>query len=105
MKCTFTELSTMSSQLTTLVQTFDGSNYQLWSKAMMAWLHSQCLWVFVDGTIVSPADAAAAGTGTAEAAIADWVRSNDMAVGKPILCLNTTIQESLGAFTAAEPGW
>jgi len=49
----------MSSQLTTLVQTFDGSNYQLWSKAMKAWLQSQGLWGFVDRTVVRPVDPAA----------------------------------------------
>src|SRR6266404_2322625 len=111
MKCTFTELSTMSSQLTTFVQTFDGSNYMLWSKAMKAWLQSQGLWGFVDGTIVRPADPAAgaaaadiaaADIAAAEAAIAAWVRSNDMAMGDIVLRLNPSIQESLGAFTAAE---
>src|SRR6266403_830514 len=81
MKCTFTELLTMSSQLTTLVQTFDGSNYQLWSKAMKAWLQSQGLWGFVDGTIVCPADpaagAAAVEISSAEAAIAAWDNLHD----------------------------
>ncbi len=109
MKHTFTELYTMSSQLTTLVQTFDGSNYQLWSKAMKAWLQLQGLWGFVDGTIVRPADpatgAAAADVAAAEAAIAAWVRSNDMAMGNLVLHLNPSIQESLGAFTAAEVVW
>ena len=80
----FTELFTMSSQLTLLVQTFNGSNYQLWSKAMKAWLQSQGLWGFVDGMIAHPADpvagAANAEIATAEAAIAAWVRSNDMAM-------------------------
>src|SRR6267378_1746919 len=80
MKRTFTELFTMSSQLTTLVQTFDGSNYQLWSKAMKAWLQSQGLWGFVDGTIVCPADpaagAATAEVATAEAAIAACVMNS-----------------------------
>ena len=70
----------MSSQLTTLVQTFDRLNYQLWSKVMKAWLQSQGLWGFVDGTIVHPADPATAEIATAEAAIAAWVRSNDMAM-------------------------
>src|SRR6266404_3319653 len=109
MKCTFTELSTMSSQLTTLVQTFDGSNYQLWSKTMKAWLQSQGLWGFVDRTIVCPVDpaagAAAAEIAAAQAAIAAWVRSNDMAMGNLVLRLNPSIQESLGAFTAAEAVW
>src|SRR6267378_2863629 len=99
----------MSSQLTTLVQTFDGSNYQLWSKAMKAWLQSQGLWGFVDGTVVRPADpaagAAAADIAAAEAAIAAWVRSNDIAMGNLVLRLNPSIQESLGAFTAAEAVW
>ncbi len=109
MKHTFTELFTMSSQLTTLVQTFNGSNYQLWSKAMKAWLQSQGLWGFVDGTIVCPVDpatgAATAEIAAAEAAIAAWVRSNNMAMGNLILCLNPSIQESLGTFTAAEVVW
>ncbi len=105
MKCTFTELFTISSQLTTLVQTFDGSNYQLWSKAMKAWLQSQGLWGFVNQTIVCPVDPATAEIAAAEAAIAAWVRSNNMAMGNLILCLNPSIQESLGAFTAAEAVW
>src|SRR6266404_4067115 len=71
MKLTFTELFTMSSQLTTLVQTFDGPNYQLWSKPMKAWLQSQGLWGFVDRTIARPADPAAAEIATAEAATHD----------------------------------
>src|SRR6266404_9990119 len=109
MKCTFIELSTMSSQLTMLVQTFDGSNYQLWSKVMKAWLQSQGLWGIVNRTIVHPADpaagAATAEIAAAEAAIAAWVRSNDMAMGNLVLRLNPSIQESLRAFTAAEAVW
>jgi len=46
----------MSSQLTTLVQTFDGSNYQLWSKTMKAWLTISRPLGFVDRTIVRPVD-------------------------------------------------
>jgi len=76
---------------------------------MKAWLQSQGLWGFVDRTIVRPVDpaagAAAAEIAAAEAAIAAWVRSNDMAMGNLVLRLNPSIQESLGAFTAAEAVW
>ncbi len=44
----------MSSQLTSLVQTFDGQNYGLWSKAMRAYLQSQGLWAHIAGSITAP---------------------------------------------------
>ena len=44
----------MSSQLTSLVSTFDRSNYGLWSKSMKAFLMSQGLWAYIDGTISTP---------------------------------------------------
>src|SRR6266404_3015944 len=44
----------MSSQLTTLVSTFDGLNYGLWSKNMKAHLMSQGLWGYIKGNISAP---------------------------------------------------
>src|SRR6267378_4295070 len=44
----------MSSQLTSLVSSFDGSNYGLWSKSMKAFLMSQGLWSYVDGSTSAP---------------------------------------------------
>src|SRR6266436_1124125 len=54
MKCLQNNHTKMSSQLTSLVSSFDGSNYGLWSKSMKAFLMSQGLWAYVDGTISAP---------------------------------------------------
>ena len=48
----------MSSQLTSLVPIFDGSNWSIWSKVMTAFFMWQGLWVYVAGTIPVPVVAA-----------------------------------------------
>ena len=45
---------TMSSQLTSLTTVFDGSNYTQWAKQMQAFLMSQGLWGYAEGTIDEP---------------------------------------------------
>ena len=44
----------MSSQLTSFTTIFDGSNYQQWAKQMQAFLMSQGLWGYAEGSIDKP---------------------------------------------------
>ena len=69
----------MSSQLTNLVPVFDGQNYGQWAKAIKAFLMSQGLWGYMDGTIPHP------GVGTPAEEVNAWQRSSDMARGNIVL--------------------
>jgi hypothetical protein len=100
----------MSSQLATLVPVFDGTNYLVWSRAMKAYLQSQGLFGYTDGSLTipvsisavtaSPAVPATASTPAIAAVAAvtaydptpaeilSWKKSNDMAMGAIILRLS-----------------
>ncbi len=70
----------MSSQLTSLVPIFDGSNWSIWSKAMTAFFMSQGLWGYIEGVI--PAPVLGAGTPPVTAAdVALWNKNDEMARG------------------------
>src|SRR6202046_4814307 len=85
----------MSSQLTSLVPVFDGSNWAVWSKNMQAFFMSQGLWGYVDGSIVLPA-----GAGVDPADIATWNRNDEMARGNLTLRLSPAIQQAVTGTTA-----
>ena len=78
----------MSSQLTYLVPVFDGQNYGQWAKAIKAFLMSQGLWGYTDGTIAQP------GAGAPAEEVANWQRSSDMARGNIVLRLAPAVQQS-----------
>src|SRR5882757_2227901 len=88
----------MSSQLTTLVPVFDGSNYGIWSKAIKAFLMSQGLWGHVDGTITEPPVA-----NIDDHAL--WSHQNDMATGTITLRLTHPIQQFVESWTTANDIW
>src|SRR5579859_869396 len=91
----FTE--TMSSQLTTLVPVFNGSNYTIWSNTMQAFFMSQGLWGYVNGSVVAPV----AGTAGAVAAdVAAWNRQDEMARGNLTLRLSPAIQQAVSGASA-----
>jgi hypothetical protein len=116
----FTSLSkpTMSSQLATLVPVFDGTNYLVWSRVMKAYLQSQGLFGYTDGSLTIPVSipaVAATATTPAFAAVAavaaydptpadilSWKKSNDMAMGAIILRLSPSIQQLITQVTAEE---
>jgi transposase InsO family protein len=122
----FTALSkpTMSSQLATLVPIFDGTNYLVWSRAMKAYLQSQGLFGYTDGSLTIPVSISAVAaspavpataTTPAIAAVAavtaydptpaevlSWKKSNDMAMGAIILRLSPSIQQLITQTTAEE---
>jgi hypothetical protein len=122
----FTALSkpTMSSQLATLVPVFDGTNYLVWSRAMKAYLQSQGLFGYTDGSLTipvsipavaaSPAVPATSSTPAIDAVTAvpaydltpadilSWKKSNDMAMGAIILCLSPSIQQLISQVTAED---
>src|SRR5580693_7151151 len=105
----------MSSQLTTLVPTFDGTNYLVWSCAMKAYLQLQGLFGYCDGSIAipqsHPAVAAVAAVAATQSTLAVeaveaqdtytptvndmlvWKKSDNMALGAIILCLSPSIQQ------------
>jgi hypothetical protein len=122
----FTALSkpTMSSQLATLVPVFDGTNYLVWSRAMKAYLQSQGLFGYTDGSLTIPVSISAVtaspavpatATTPAIAAVAavtaydptpaeilSWKKSNDMAMGAIILHLLPSIQQLITQTTAED---
>src|ERR1700744_3657853 len=98
----------MSSQLTSLVTLFDGSNWGIWSRAMKAFLMSQGLWGYVNGTITMPvitADpniAAQVADHTAQqAALTAWNKADDQALGSIVLRLKPELQQHVTQATAA----
>ena len=98
----------MSSQLTSLVTLFDGSNWGIWSRAMKAFLMSQGLWGYVNGAITMPvitADpniAAQVANHTAQqAALTAWNKADDQALGSIILCLKPELQQHATQATSA----
>ena len=50
----------MTSQLTSLISIFDSQNYNLWAQPIKAFLMSQGLWGYVNGSITAPAAGAPA---------------------------------------------
>ena len=90
---------TMTSQLTSLVPIFDSQNYNLWAQPIKAFLMSQGLWGYVNGSITAP------GTGAPAEEIAAWQCSNNMAKGNIILCLTTPLQQFAENITTAEDMW
>src|SRR3984885_5518671 len=104
----------MSSQLTSLVPIFDGSNWQSWAKQMRAYLMAHGQGSIVQGTTVEPVIPAAPGalaagadatainmlneaTHARDRAISDnneWHHLNDMAIGNITLCLTPAIQQN-----------
>jgi hypothetical protein len=122
----FTALSkpTMSSQLATLVPVFDGTNYLVWSRAMKAYLQSQGLFGYTDGSLTIPvsipavaaspvvpatattpafaAITAVAAYDPTPAEVLSWKKSNDMAMGAIILRLSPSIQQLITQVTAED---
>jgi hypothetical protein len=114
----------MSSQLATLVPIFDGTNFLVWSRAMKAYLQSQGLFGYTDGSITIPVSMPAVAASPAVAAtsstlaidaitavpaydptpaeILSWKKLNDMAMGAMILCLSPSIQQLILQDTAEE---
>ena len=107
----------MSSQLTSLTTVFDGTNYQLWAKQMQAFLMSQGLWGYAEGTIDEPLFPTPVDEDGKPATVSDeekakyeelhapWKRSQDMAQGSIMLRLTPSIQQNLAYLTTAESLW
>src|SRR6266702_4173464 len=89
----------MSSQLTSLVPIFDGSNWSTWSKVMTAFFMSQGLWGYVAGTIPVPVIAAGPPPVTA-VDVALWNKNDEMARGNLTLCLSPAIQQAVTSNTS-----
>jgi hypothetical protein len=114
----------MSSQLATLVPVFDGTNYLVWSCAMKAYLQSQGLFGYTDGSLTIPVSIPAVATSPAvpatsstpaidaitavpaydpmPAEILSWKKSNDMAMGAITLHLSPSIQQLISQVTAED---
>src|ERR1700744_3285904 len=98
----------MSSQLTSLVTLFDGSNWGIWSRAMKAFLMSQGLWGYVNSTIAMPTitadpnDPAQMADHTAQqAALTAWNKADDQALGSIVLRLKPELQQHVTQATSA----
>src|SRR6266702_908459 len=89
----------MSSQLTSLVPVFDGSNWSTWSKVMTAFFMSQGLWGYITGTIAVPVIAAGPPPVTA-IDIALWNKNDKMARGNLTLCLSPAVQQAVTSNTS-----
>ena len=107
----------MSSQLTSFTTVFDSSNYQQWAKQMQAFLMSQGLWGYAEGTIdeplfLTPVDkdgkpekVSEEEKAKYEELHAPWKHSQDMAQGSIMLCLTPSIQQNLSYITTAKSLW
>ena len=107
----------MSSQLTSFTTVFDGSNYTQWAKQMQAFLMSQGLWGYAEGTIDKPLYPTPVDKDDKPEKVSDkekakynelhapWKRSQDMAQGSIMLCLTPSIQQNLAYLTTAESLW
>ena len=89
----------MSSQLTNLVPVFDRQNYGQWSKAMKAFLMSQGLWGFTDGSVPHP------GPGAPVDKVNAWQRLADMARGNIVLRLAPAIQQGVEDAATTQDVW
>src|SRR6266702_3342489 len=89
----------MSSQLTSLVPVFYGSNCSTWSKAMTAFFMLQGLWGYVADTIPVPVVAAGPPLVTA-ADVALWNKNDEMARGNLTLCLSPAVQQAVTGNTS-----
>ncbi len=89
----------MSSQLTSLVPIFDGSNWSTWSKAMTTFFMLQGLWGYVAGTIPVPVVAAGPPPVTA-ADVALWNKNDEMARGNLTLRLSPAVQQAITGNTS-----
>ena len=89
----------MAAQLTNLVPIFDRQNYGQWSKAMKAFLMSQGLWGFTDGSVSHP------GPGTPLEEVSGWQRLADMARGNIVLCLAPAIQQGVEDTATTQAVW
>jgi transposase InsO family protein len=88
----------MSSQLTNFVPVLDGSNYGLWSKAMKAFLQSQGLWGYAEGTFATP-------LATDVDARAAWDKANGMTIGNIVLRLSPALQQFAESYNDASDIW
>ena len=107
----------MSSQLNSFTTVFDGSNYMQWAKQMQAFLMSQGLWGYAEGTIDKPLFPTPVDKDGKPEKVSDeekakyeelhapWKRSQDMAQGSIMLCLTPSIQQNLSYVTTAEALW
>ena len=96
----------MSNSLLNLVPVLDGTNYRVWSRSMKAYLRSQDLWLYVNGTWMCPGFADAAHpTAEERTARANWDKNNESAIGYITLCLNPTIYDKVTALTIAATIW
>src|SRR6202012_1266898 len=98
----------MSSQLTSLITLFDGSNWGIWSRTMKAFLMLQGLWGYVHGTITllaitaDPNIVPQVADHTAQvAAVTAWNKADDQALGSIILHLKPEIQQHATQVTSA----
>src|SRR6266568_3497062 len=90
----------MSSQLTSLVPIFDGSNWSTWSKVMTTFFMSQGLWGYVAGTITVPVINAAAAPPVTAADVALWNKNDEMARGNLTLRLSPSVQQAVTGNTS-----
>ncbi len=90
----------MSSQLTSLVPVFDGSNWSTWSKAMTAFFMLQGLWGYVAGTIPVPVVGAAGPPPVTAADVALWNKNDEMARGNLTLRLSPAVQQAVTGNTS-----
>ena len=110
---------TMSSQLTTLVPVFDGTNYNNWAKAMKAFLMAQGLWTYANGDDLPPPAPRPTynDDGTVKEKVPDnkikefnllygtWQKMDHMALGNITLRLNDAIKQNFGIPSHSNELW
>jgi hypothetical protein len=96
----------MSTALNTIVPVLDGTNYQVWMRAMKAFLRSQDLWFYVNGTWTRPGFADPANPTDAEIAARNlWDSNSNKAMGFITLHLTPIIQDKVESINTAALVW
>ncbi|TFK19101.1 hypothetical protein FA15DRAFT_660177 [Coprinopsis marcescibilis] len=91
----------MSSSALNLVPTLSGNNWIQWSDLMTAYLQSQGLWLYVDGSINLPSLAADSASPSEKHAklltVLDWKKNDQMAIGAITLKISPSLKVHIKA--------
>ena len=107
----FTEpMSSSNNNNASMIPILDGSNYGAWSKVMRAFLRAQGLWQYVNSQIehpevLDPKKSTEDELKANKAALTEWDRHDDMAIGHMTLRLSASIQEEVSTLNTAFGIW
>ena len=103
-------MSSSNNNNASMIPVLDGSNYGAWSKVMRAFLRAQGLWQYVNTQIerpdpLDPKKSTEDKLKANKAALTEWDRMDDMAIGHMTLRLSASIQEEVSSLNTAFSIW